>query len=163
MEQKEKVRFRSFSIKEEKGRTTLLARKRVVKSQLTMFLIPLWSDVLARAIQNTKYKIQYKNTDVLARAIQAAVKPPDCGLIVQNSTSSYKMHPIIVNLLPKEATSSLPLLMRSTLCSSSRLRCLWMLRSLCCAPQPPLNTRPSISARPASVIERRRIPEKEEE
>ena len=38
-----------------------------------------------------------------------------------------------------------------------------MLRSLCCAPQPPLNTRPSISARPASVIERRRIPEKEEE
>ena len=32
MEQKEKVRFRSFSIKEEKGRTTLLARKRVVKA-----------------------------------------------------------------------------------------------------------------------------------
>ena len=49
---------------------TLLARKRVVKSQLTMFLIPLWSDVLARAIQNTKYKIQYKNPDVLARAGQ---------------------------------------------------------------------------------------------
>ena len=129
---------------------------------------------------NKKYKIQYKmclqgqykiqntkyNTRILMclqGAIQAAVKPPDCGLIVQNSTSSYKMHPIIVNLLPKEATSSLPLLMRSTLCSSSRLRCLWMLRSLCCAPQPPLNTRPSISARPASVIERRRIPEKEEE
>ena len=67
-----KVRFHrlSFSIKEEKGRMTLLARKRVVKSQLTMFLIPLWSDVLARAIQNTKYKIQYKNTDVLARAGQ---------------------------------------------------------------------------------------------
>ena len=141
---------------------TLLARKGVVKSQLTMFLIPLWSDVLARAIQNTKYKIQYKNTDVLARAIQAAVKPPDCGLIVQNNVSSHKMHPIIVNLLPKEATSSLPLLMRTALCSSSRLRCLWMLRSLCCAPQPPLNTRPSISARPASVIERRRIPEEEE-
>ena len=39
---------------------TLLARKRVVKSQLTMFLIPLWSDVLARAIQNTKY-----NTKIL--------------------------------------------------------------------------------------------------
>ena len=115
---------------------------------------------------NTKYKIQYKNTDVLARApraIQAAAKPPDCGLIVQNNASSHKMHPIIVNLLPKEATSSLPLLRRSTLCSSSRLRCLWMLRSLCCAPQPPLTTRPSISARPASVIERRRIPEKEEE
>ena len=98
----EKVRFHRLnsSIKEEKGRTTLLARKRVVKSQLTMFLIPLWSDVLARAIQNTKYKIQYKNTDVLARApraIQAAVKPPDCGLIVQNNSSSHKMHPIIVN------------------------------------------------------------------
>ena len=168
MEQKEKVRFRSFSIKEEKGRTTLLARKRVVKSQLTMFLIPLWSDVLARAIQNTKYKIQNTkyNTRILMclqGAIQAAVKPPDCGLIVQNNTSSHKMHPIIVNLIPKEATSSLPLLMRSTLCSSSRLRCLWMLRSLCCAPQPPLNPRPSISARPASVIERRRIPEQEEE
>ena len=98
----------------------------------------------------------------LQGAIQAAVKPADCGLIVQNNTSSHKMHPIIVNLIPKEATSSLPLLMRSTLCSSSRLRCLWMLRSLCCAPQPPLNTRPSISARPASVIERRRIPEKED-
>ena len=37
-----------------------------------------------------------------------------------------------------------------------------MLRSLCCAPQPALNTRPSISARPASVIERRLIPEQEE-
>ena len=94
MEQKEKVRFRSFSIKEEKGRTTLLARKRVVKSQLTMFLIPLWSDVLARAIQNTKYKIQYKNTDVLERAIQAAVKAPDCGLIMQKNASSHKMHPM---------------------------------------------------------------------
>ena len=125
-----------------------------------MFLIPLWSDVLARAIQNTKY-----NTRILMclqGAIQAAVKPPDCGLIVQKNDSSHKMHPIIVNLIPKEATSSLPLLMRSTLCSSSRLRCLWMLRSLCCAPQLPLNTRPSISARPASVIERRRIPEQEE-
>ena len=68
----EKVRFHrlNFSNKEEKGRTTLLARKRVVKSQLTMFLIPLWSDVLARAIQNTKYKIQYKNTDMLERAGQ---------------------------------------------------------------------------------------------
>ena len=55
----------------------------------------------------------------LQGAIQAAVKPADCGLIVQNNTSSHKMHPIIVNLLPKEATSSLPLLMRSTLCSSS--------------------------------------------
>ena len=66
----EKVRFHrlNFSIKEEKGRMTLLARKRVVKSQLTMFLIPLWSDVLARAIQNTKYNT--KNTDVLARAGQ---------------------------------------------------------------------------------------------
>ena len=57
-------------------------------------------------MQNTKYKIQYKNIDVLARAIQAAVKPPDCGLIMQNNVSSHKMHPIIVNLPPKEATKS---------------------------------------------------------
>ena len=62
MEQKEKVRFRSFSIKEEKGRTTLLARKRVVKSQLTMFLILCGLMCLQGQykIQNTKY-----NTKIL--------------------------------------------------------------------------------------------------
>ena len=60
MEQKNNSFQMVFSNKEEKGLMTLLARKRVVKSQLTMFLIPLWSDVLARAIQNTKY-----NTKIL--------------------------------------------------------------------------------------------------
>ena len=55
MEQKNNSFQMVFSNKEEKGRMTLLARKRVVKSQLTMFLIPLWSDVLARGGQ---YKIQ---------------------------------------------------------------------------------------------------------